>query len=269
MLYYIQLGDEGIAMKNIAFIGFCFFLLMGSLAIPAGAQPAVEDADDEVSAAPPVGQPGFPPFASDVEIATVFHKITGEPVPFEQWARLSPKCLAEKTQTGRTTCQQDREQELRQSYQLLTVTEPVRVPFVPAIFSAYSKENGGYVIKNFTEETYMPFSYAGRNYALIPQGLMDLQFLPVEAGPAQKDIENALRGAQRKAVVLLYIQPTYADRNAQPVELDGKKYTLISGKVTNIAIYKCRKTQPCVLLWEKGSAESREGERQDLMNLKR
>lgn len=255
-------------MKNIAFIGFCFFLLAASFTLPASAQPAAADTDEEVSAAPPVGQPGFPKFASDVEIATIYHKITGEPVPFDQWARLSPQCLAEKTQTGRVTCQENREQELRQNYQLLTTTESVPVPFVPAVFSAYSNDNGGYVIKNFTEETYMPFSYAGRNYAVIPQGLMDLQFLPV-TGPAQKDVENALRGAQRKAVVLLYIQPTYADRNAQPVELDGKKYTLISGKVTNIAIYKCRKTQPCTLLWEKGSDASRNAERQDLMNLKR
>lgn len=254
-------------MKNFAFIGFCFFLLAAAFMPPASAQPASE-ADEEISAAPPVGQPGFPKFASDVEIATIYHKMTGEPVPFSDWARMSPKCLAEKTQTGRITCQENRAEELRQNYQLLTVTESVPVPFVPAIFSAYSKENGGYVIKNFTDETYMPFSYGGRNYALIPQGLMDLQFLPV-TGPAQKDVENALRGAQRKAVVLLYIQPTYADRNAQPVELDGKKYTLISGKVTNIAIYKCRKNQPCVLLWERGSSESRDAERQDLMNLKR
>lgn len=255
-------------MKNIAFIGFCFFLLVAPFSLNAQAQPAVPEAEEDVSAAPPVGQQGFPDFASHVDVATIYHKLTNQPPDFEQWARLSPDCMAEKTQTGRITCQENKQGELRQKYSLQTLTESVPVPFVPAIFSAYSRENGGYVIKNFTDETYMPFSYAGRNYAIIPQGLMDRQFLPV-TGPAQKDVENALRGAQRKAVVLLYIQPTYADKNAQPVELDGKKYTLISGKVTNIAIYKCRKNQPCTLLWEEGSRESRAEQREELMNLKR
>lgn len=273
MLYYILMGDQGIAMKsikNIAVFGFCFFLLLGAFTMPAGAQEAAtaDDPDDAVSAAPPVGQQGFPDFASHVEVATIFHKLTGQAPNFEQWAKLSPECQAEKTQTGRITCVENKQAELRQKYQLQTLNESIPVPFVPAIFSAYSKENQGYVVKNFTEETYLPFTYAGRNYAIIPQGLMDRQFLPI-TGPAQKDVENALRGAQRKAVVLLYIKPTFADKNAMPVELDGKQYTLISGQVTNIGVYKCRKNQPCTLLWEEGSQESRDAQRDDLMNLKR
>lgn len=281
-------------MKKFAIIGFCFLLSAGTFMHAATAQlspaaddpvfgkpaqvaplqadaaqsAAADDGPDEVGAAPPVGQPGFPAFASDVDIATIYHKLTGQPPVFEQWARLSPQCQQEKTQTGRIACQENKQEELRQKYQLQTLTEAVAVPFVPAVFSAYSKENSGYIIKNFTDETYMPFSYAGRNYALIPQGLMDRQFLPI-SGPAQKDVEAALRASQRKAVVLLYIQPSYADPKAQPVELDGKPYTLISGKVINIAVYKCHKTRPCVLLWEEGTRESRDAQREDLMNLKR
>ncbi len=276
-------------MKKFAIISFCFFLTAGAfmhiaaaqlsptLADPVLADPAQtatpvaaadDDGPDEVGAAPTVGQAGFPAFASDVDIATIYHKLTGQPPVFEQWARLSPQCQQEKTQTGRISCQENKQEELRQKYQLQTLTEAVAVPFVPAVFSAYSKENSGYIIKNFSDETYMPFSYAGRNYALIPQGLMDRQFLPI-SGPAQKDVEAALRASQRKAVVLLYIQPTYADPKAQPVELDGKQYTLISGKVTNIAVYRCHKTRPCVLLWEEGTRESRESQRDELMGLKR
>ncbi len=255
-------------MKKFAIISFCLFLLAAAFMSPAIAQLSADDEPDEVGASPPVGQPGFPSFASDVDIATIYHKLTGQPPVFEQWARLSPDCQQEKTQTARISCQENKQEELRQKFRLQTLTESVAVPFVPAVFSAYSKENSGYVIKNFTDETYMPFSYAGRNYAMIPQGLMDRQFLPI-TGPAQIDVENALRASQRKAVVLLYIQPVFADKNAQPVELDGKPYTLISGRVTNIAVYKCHKTRPCVLLWEEGTRESRDAQREDLMNLKR
>lgn len=255
-------------MKNIAFIAFSLFLSVAAFTLPASAQPAAADPDDEVSAAPPVGQQGFPAFASHVEVATIYHKLTGQLPDFDTWARLSPQCQAEKTQTGRIDCQENKRAELKDKFQLQTVTESIPVPFVPAIFSAYSRENNGYVIKNFTDETYLPFSYAGRNYAIIPQGLMDRQFLPI-TGPAQKDVETALRGAQRKAVVLLYIQPTFASKDAPAVELDGKQYTLISGKVTNIGVYKCRKNQPCTLLWEEGTTGDREAERENLMNLKR
>ncbi|HYD19302.1 MAG TPA: hypothetical protein VEF76_12575 [Patescibacteria group bacterium] len=247
-------------MKNLVILALSFFL---TLAAPALAQTAEDDSD---LSSPPVGRPGFPEFASDVDIATLYFKLTGQAPDFERWARFDPQCRERMTETARVQCLDDKQAELRQKYQLQTTSEAIAVPFVPAIFSAYSKENGGYVVKNFTEDTYMPFTYAGRNYAIIPQGLMDRQFLPI-SGLQQKDVENALRGAQRKAVVLLYIQPSYADKTGM-VELDGKQYSLISGKVVNIGVYNCRKNKPCTLLWEEGTTGAREAERNDLLNLK-
>lgn len=210
-----------------------------------------------------VGSGYVPKAVTDVDIAMIYSRLTGTTPDFKKWV-MSTKEYAKESDLTKPTYLEEQSAALGHVYSLLTLSDPIAVPF-SAKLAPYSKENGGYVVQNFGEDTFFSFSAGGDNYALVPQGLADHAWLSVN-DMAAKDIEAAL-GPTREAYMVIFIQPTFADK-AHPIDIDGKTYKLISGKVTNVTIYRVKADRTATVLWAENTKEYNEKQTNDLLNLK-
>lgn len=131
--------------------------------------------------------------------------------------------------------------------------------------SRYSEKNKGFVITDFEDQTYFKYSFAGENYAVVPRGLMDHQFMgPIDDPAYVKAIEDAGRhfGQFR---LMIYLKPDYADPPTTLTEIDGKRYHIISGAVSHVSLFNLPETQQ---LWGDNSQEFNKEEQNQLLNLK-
>lgn len=252
-------------MKKLSgFSFFAFFIMALALTLPAHAE--LEDY------APQIGIDGYADISRDRDIATIYHRLIGKQPDFANWARLAPEYRG-LTSFDQLRYMEEKPKEMEDEFKLMSSDQPIVVQF-KAMVSNYSADNGGYVVRNFDDEIFFDYTFAGRNYAVIPQGLMDHQFLPV-TDYAQKNVEAVLKANKRNILMVLYLSPVYAnkDDDKKPVELTRpggtpKSYTLVSGKVATIALYTCPRNQNCKALWESGTKEYREEEKNDLLKLK-
>lgn len=245
-------------MKRIVLLSFFALLTAGMALWGTGARAQFGASGLEASG---------PKIATDLDVAVIFHKMTGQMPKFENWAKYDPAYRKPMTELERQQYLQEKPKELADAFRLVTLNEPLRVKFIGTL-SGYSFDTEGYVVTNFTEDTYFAYSFAGREYAIIPQGLSEHQWLPV-TGLAAENIERTLSGrpGPRNVMMMISLQPTYANKDA-PMELDGKKRYLISAKVADIALVSCPKSGPCKTLWSEGSREYRQEEKNELLNLK-
>ena len=243
--------------------------LFALLALIALATPGFNAKADDLSA-PTIGVPGFPDISDNMYVAMVYHRLIGKYPNFESWARLTPE-YQKMSDFDKAGYLQTKPGELRQQYSLMTSTQPIVLQFTASI-SKYSDDSEGYLVRNFSEETFFPYKYAGADYAVIPAGLMDFQFLPV-VGDAQARVEKVLRNSRRQMRMVIYIAPGYASADPKDrMDLTGpdgktRNYALISGKVTNVELYDCT-SRACTALWSHGTKEYRYSERNELLNLK-
>jgi len=265
MLYYLDIAGVCIMKRMSGFSFFAFFIMALAISLPAMAQ--LENYE------PQVGVDGYDDISGPREVATIYHRLIGKEPDFVNWARLSPE-FKTLNSFDQVKFMEDKPRELEDEFKLMGTDQPIIVQF-KAVLSNYSAENGGYVVRNFDEEMFFPYSFAGRNYAVIPRGLMDYQFLPV-TDYAQKNVEQVLKTNKRNILMVIYLTPNYAskDDDKKPVQLTlpgetvPKPYTLISGKIGVIKLYSCPRNQNCKSLWESGTAEYREEEKNELLKLK-
>ncbi len=215
--------------------------------------------------APVVGTNYFPDTASAADVATIFYRLTRQNPDFHKWIPFLPEYKT-MTDSERLEYLQTKPLEWQQKFDLLTLQDPIAIQF-EGVLSPYSDENQGYVVRNFASDTFFSFTFAQKNYAIVPQGLMDHQFLPVQPA-AKKDVESGLSMTGRKIFMIIYVQPTYADAAAPPTVIDGKPYQLISGKVMNIALYKIYANKQATVLWEEGTKTFNDNQKNELLNLK-
>lgn len=248
-------------MKKFRSIAVLSCLVMGLWLSTASAQ---ED---------PVPQPGsgFPDISSARQVATIFHRLVGVRPNFKQWVRFIDDCK-NLDDLARIECEETKPAEMDKEYALTTAEQPIVVQFL-ADMSQYSYENGGYVVKNFEDGVFFPYTFAGANYAVIPQGLMDYQFLSIIDEPARKVERTLSYSKRRKMLMVIYVLPTYANKDEKAMEMTGpdgtvKPYKLISGRVANVALYECPKNGSCVSLWDQGTKEFRDQQKQELLDLK-
>lgn len=251
-------------MKRALVLTFFALFIMALAAAPARAQ--LENYE------PQVGVDGYDDISSPREVATIYHRLIGKEPDFANWARLLPEYRTLNS-FDQVKFMEDKPKEMEDEFKLMGSDQPIIVQF-KAVLSNYSADNGGYVVRNFDEEIFFDYSFAGRNYAVIPRGLMDYQFLPV-TDYAQKNVEQVLRANKRNILMVIYLSPNYAskDDDKKPVELSKqgappKPYTLISGKIAVIKLYSCPRNANCKSLWESGTAEYREEEKNELLKLK-
>lgn len=197
------------------------------------------------------------------DIAIVYHRIIGEMPNIEQWATESD-AYQNATTFDRPVVLEQQVGELRNLFHIYSFGEPLVIA-TPVDLSVYHPVRKGFIVDSFREDTFFTFHYAGDDYAIVVPHLTDFQWLAVE-GPAARRIEEARNGpaAKRGLTMLLYVEPKAADK--APMEIDGKKYKLISAEVSNMALYAARGT---TALWERNSARKDEENLNELRGLYR
>ncbi|MDE1151363.1 MAG: hypothetical protein PW788_02405 [Micavibrio sp.] len=216
--------------------------------------------------APTVGTNYYPDTASSLDIATIYYRLIRQRPDFRSWVPYLPEYKG-MSEAERISYLDSKSQDLNYKFNLLTLQEPIAVQF-DAVLSPYSDDNEGYIVRNFADETFFSFAFAKNNYAVIPQGLMEHQFLAVQKS-AKAAVESGMNGSNRHILMIIYVQPNYADPSAQPTDIAGKSYRLVSGKVVNIALYSMSTNKKtATVLWEMNTKEYNDKQRDELLNLK-
>lgn len=196
------------------------------------------------------------------QIAMIYHRLTGQAPDFAAWAAASDSYL-KAGRLDKLTVQQQKAAELQNIFDLISLQDPIVIR-VPVKLSAYSHSNYGYFIENFREDTFFSFGFMGQNYAVIPQNLVDRQWIPV-SGEAAMKIEKAL-GAARQLTVYLRVLPKFADKSV-PMKLDGIDHWLLMGEPESLSLYSYGGDY---LLWESAvAAPSVDAPDQSILDLKR
>jgi hypothetical protein len=171
-----------------------------------------------------------------VTIAMIYHRFAGDMPDFRAWARASKK-YQDAPDFDKLSILDQMTAQMRESYSLLTLQEPVTYDF-PVVLSDYSFDNKGYFIRNLTQQTFFPVSYQGLDYALVPKDIIEKQWLPVEDMAAAKAIDDLRRKSpDGKTLSMTFtLVPVYASKD-MTLTLDGKTYRLISADIRAIAFY--------------------------------
>ena len=190
-------------------------------------------------------------------IVMIFSKLAHQQPDFEAWAHETQ--AYQNAPTGnRPLVLEEQIRDLKNMYSLLTLQEPIIVE-TPVKLSSYSTRNKGFFVDSFKEDTFFPVKYNNRLYAIVPQGIIDKQWLKVPDADDGKAIENASLSTQLTMVLTLY--PKYADTT--PAELEGGNYWLISTEVQKMALYAPNSTVP---LWQ--SDDSTDKKHQEILKLR-
>jgi hypothetical protein len=207
-----------------------------------------------------------PDLTSDFAVAMVYYRLTGKPPDFAAWARLSD-AYRDAADYEKTAVLEKKTEEFQQNFSLLSTDDLVIVTF-KAQLSEYNLKNEGYLIENFTPDMYFPFSYANENFAVVPRGAFDNQWLPVKDMPA-KQIDDLRRAAAdgKTVTITLSLMPRSADKG-KPVTLDGKPFRLVAADLRAISFYDAAGALVFKESLEKPAAAATP-EQQRLMNLYR
>lgn len=247
-------------MKKLVFWSFCLAVSLG-LAAGTAFVPALAQG---FGISPGAAVPRITPA---INVATAYYKWTRQTPPFQYWARHVQEAKTQRSEVEWQVYLQEKPKELEAAYNLVMYNEPINVGFA-GLLSKYSEKSGGYLIRNFTEETYFAYEFAGRQYAIIPQRLMDHQWVSVSPF-ISKQIEEHLPNSRdrRRITLIIALEPVGAQK--EPMMIDGKKRYLLAARVTNMGIYACdRQMENCKTLWNEGTKEAREQENNELLKLK-
>jgi hypothetical protein len=183
-------------------------------------------------------------------IAMIFHKLAAQVPELEKWALETEEYKKASSFDKQVVYEQELE-KLKEVFRLSSLSEPIVIEHEEKI-SEYSFENKGFTVESFSAESYFPYVFAGRNYAVVIPGLMEQQWLSVPDETAAMRIDTLAAKAAalgtvngRKVKIRLYIEPRYADARST-MKLDGRDYWLVSAILKNIAIYDGQQK-----IWEK------------------
>lgn len=203
-----------------------------------------------------------PDMTEPITVAMVAHRSSGQMPDFMQWATMTDD-YKNAPDYDKTSMQEKQADELEKSFNLLATDEQIIVDF-PAILSDYSLNNEGYLIDNFTPTMFFPFSYAGKNYAVVPKDVLEHQWLPVKDMPAKQidDIRKASKTGQ-EVTLTLTLSPRFI-RNATTITIDGKDYLPLATELKSMAIFGANNR----LVWrQKAQSGGSSLQQNKLMNL--
>jgi hypothetical protein len=196
-------------------------------------------------------------------IALVFNRLTGQKPDFSAWVMASDD-YRNAVAFDRDLVMREKTAELEKSYQLI-MSETQLIIRHPIRLLPYSRVKRGFFVENFRPDTFYAVNFLDRNYAIIPQDLMNYQWLGVE-DPKQMDAMQAYVGkGENDLVMMMYITATSADAKEPFIHKD-KKYWLMSGKIARIQIFDSRGEY---LLWDNLSREESEKVQQEVLDLYR
>ncbi len=201
-----------------------------------------------------------PRISTAEEVAITQHWLSGDAPSAEEWARHS-KEYQEANDFTRQSVIEDKKQEYIQKFRLFSKPETLVISSNVKI-SRYSKENKGFVIESFNNETFFSYNFGGQNYAIVIPKLMDYQWVGIEGENA--DLISRFAPISANTVnVILEVEPKTADKT--PIKLGDKEYRLMSAEIASISIY-LRKSERA--LWSRpGTGKStRAKSGNDLLN---
>lgn len=246
-------------MKRQIFAVFALALLLS--AAPALAQDMMPAADNalDYSAAD-----RHPPQTAPSYVAMVFYKMAGRQPNFEEWIRQSDDYKS-APQTERAAVRERMLGEFRSAFSLLTTHEPITLE-MPVRVSAYSEESRGFFIDSFKADTFLPVAYNGQSYAIVPQGLMDKQWISVSDQDAIKAIMAARTQAGDKGLTLqMVLLPQSVDASS-PAQLEGGAYWLIAANIGKMMLFG--PDPKAAALWQSEDSAEDARKRQELLNLR-
>lgn len=195
-------------------------------------------------------------------ISMVFFKLGGQEPDFAAWARESD---AYKTATPfeQPDVLKQKVEELRQFFRILSTRDPITVE-MQAKLSAYDQKNRGFFVENFKTSTFFPVHYMDRSFAVVPQGLVDKQWLKVDDTATAAALEMAARSnGERLLRMTLQLTPQYVDAKS-PASIGGEVYWPLVASVRHMALYgQDGKT----LLWQSAETVTSDSKQQSIINL--
>jgi len=250
------------AMKKITCLGIVAVIL--NLPVMAQDYPAYrwqeqkqkQELEQRQTQKPQPTTPGY--------IAMLFYKLSGKAPDFESWARRTEAYQA-AAGYDRLSVQDRQAQLLKNIYDLLTFHEPLIVE-TPVKLSEYSALNKGFFVESFRTDTFFPFRYNDRSYAVVPSGIMDQQWIKAPDPAVVRAIQAASRNDRGKSLsMVLMLTPKYAD-SFTPATLEGRSYWLISAEAKKMMLYAPDSPVP---LWKSDDgAAPDDTKRQELLRLR-
>ncbi len=236
-----------------------YFLVLGFVCSVWSLPPSLARAQELPVYASPETKPAL---STPDYIAMTFFKLTGQSPDFESWARQTDAYKA-ASRFDQMAVQEQEVQRLKEVYGLWAMQEPLVIE-MPVKLSAYSDANHGFFIENFRLDTFFPARYAGMAYAIVPQGIMDKQWLKVEDPAVAAAIDIAARSsADRMLTMVLLLTPRSADKSA-PMHMEDGDYWLIAADVKRMMLYAAKGGAP---LWKSDDDTLRDQKHQNLLNL--
>lgn len=207
---------------------FAFFLVLSALS--AFAPPlAAQMAFDAGSATPQ-----SLPTTEARDIAMIYYRFARLAPPVDRWAE-ETEAYKNAPAFDKEIIRRQQAAALQQAFDLLGLNERI-VAQLPLILSDYSLSNKGYLAENLSADTVFRFSYAGETFIVVPRGIQDRDWLPVE-GLAAKTLDDlrASSASGREASATLSLAPRFAE--AAPVEVDGVPSRVMSADILDMVFF--------------------------------
>lgn len=203
-----------------------------------------------------------PPVASSRDIALMHARYAGMMPDFDAWA-LATDEYKNAPDIEKMNVQAQMSRSMLETFKLLTTGQPFQVDF-PVTLGDYNDDLKGYLADSIKDDTFFPFSYMGKNYAVIVQQITNFQWLPVDDLAQAKAVDDLrLKSASQKdAVITFTLSPLSAEKE-KPTVIAGVEYWMLAAKVSNVAIYDDTGT----LLWQKTVTENDSATRDKIINL--
>lgn len=190
-----------------------------------------------------------PEITAPIYVAITFYKLARQKPDLDAWAQMT-QAYKEATDFDKPTVQQDQAAKLKAVVDLQTAREPLVIQ-VPVQLSALNAANQGYFIESFKKSTFFPVTFADRNYALVPQGIIDHQWMKLDSPEAAKPIEAAAALTKRLFNMVLVLAPQYAD-NSGAANINGQDYWPLAVKIDNMILVD----QNGLPLWQSNAPEA-------------
>jgi len=247
-------------MKRIIFLPV--LVLVCCISFLAPKRVAAQDVPDAAAAAEAeTGGGGKPVLTSPFTIAMAYYKLTARAPDFEAWVKQKDayKNANAFDQPGMI---EPMVQKMKEAYNLLQLTDPLLVE-TQVTLSAYDAKNQGFFVESFKPSTFFPATYAGQSYAIVPQDIMDKQFLKVDDAETAAAVEKAAAGNGRGLTMILQLIPRYADAKS-PAVIDDESYWPIAADVKEMMLYPPNSD---TMLWHSSDGSTLDKNHQNILNL--
>ncbi len=169
------------------------------------------------------------------EIALIFYKLSSILPDFITMAKDYKDYKASFGESKIATLN-TRAEELKNAYSLLTLQEPLVVE-MPVKLSEYSKNNKGFFITNFEEKTFFKFKHHNKNFAVVPESIMDQQWLKVTDKKTVYEMNKANKAQGGNSLTaLIFMAPIYTD-SSSTADIQGTDYWLTFAEINKIEVY--------------------------------